>query len=539
MHDHRHVDLRAIAFHAMEKYGFEPEFPRTVVQEVDGLDPAAVVNRGDGIMDLRPLLWSSIDNDDTLDFDQLEYCERGPDDEIHVRVAIADVDAYVKKDSATDRHAAFNGTSVYTGVETFPMLPDKLSKNISSLVPGHDRRAVVIEYAVLPDGSVRGGDIYQAVVRNRAKLVYEEIGAWLEDAGAIPQALREIPGLDEQVRMQHAAAQRLRKLRMEQGALDLDTIEARAVMEDGSVKELVVQRENAARHLIEEFMVAANGVMVNRLGESGVPMIQRVVRIPRYWDRIVQTAAPYGERLPAEPDAKALAEFLARRKEADPETFPDLSLTVVKLLGPGEYMMLDPGAEPVGHFSLAVTDYTHATAPNRRYVDIVNQRLLKSILAKAEVPYSRRELADLSEWLTDRDKSANKVERFMRKAAAAVLLHDRIGESFEAIVTGASEKGTYVRLFEPPAEGRVVLGERGLAVGQKVAVRLKKTDPYNGHIDFERLGGRVAIRSFGRSRSQEVRQRTSRPSAPAETTARQPRGRYRHDGKSSRRPHGR
>jgi exoribonuclease-2 len=499
MHDHRHIDLRAIAFHAMEKYGFEPTFPMKVVQEIDALDPAAIPKSEDGIRDLRPLLWSSIDNDDTLDFDQLEYCERGPDGEIHVKVAIADVDAYVRKDSATDLHAAYNGTSVYTGVETFPMLPDKLSKGISSLLPGHDRRAVVIEYAVLPDGSVRGGEIYQAIVRNRVKLVYEEIGSWLEEVRAIPQALREIPGLDEQLLMQHAAAQRLRKHRMEQGALDLDTIEAQPVMEDGSVKELVVQRENHARHLIEEFMVAANGVMVARLGDADVPMIQRVVRIPRYWDRIVQTAADYGERLPAEPNAKALADFLVRRKVADPEVFPDLSLTVVKLLGPGEYMMLEPGADPVGHFSLAVTDYTHATAPNRRYVDVVNQRLLKSILAKAEAPYSRRELVDLSEWLTDRDKSANKVERFMRKSAAAVLLRDRIGESFEAIVTGASEKGTYVRLFAPPAEGRVVEGERGLLVGQKVTVRLKKTDPYNGHIDFERLGGKGAFRRTRKS----------------------------------------
>ena len=510
MHDHSSIDLKAIAVHAMEKYGFEPEFPKTVMQEVEALDPAAAANSGDGVQDLRHLPWSSIDNDDTLDFDQIEYCGRGRDDEILVKVAIADVDAYVGIDSATDRHAAYNGTSVYTGVETFPMLPDRLSKGMSSLLPGHDRRAVVIEYAVRPDGSVHGGGIYLAVVRNQAKLVYEDIGAWLEEMQPIPRMLAEIPGLEDQVRMQHEAAQRLRKCRMRQGALDLETIEAKTVMENGSVKELVIQSENAARHLIEEFMVAANGVMVARLGEAGVPMIQRIVRIPKYWDRIVQTAASYGRRLPAEPDAKALAAFLDWRKEVDPETFPDLSLTIVKLLGPGEYAMLEPGADPIGHFSLAVTDYTHATAPNRRYVDIVNQRLLKSVLARADVPYSRRDLSHLSEWLTDRDKSANKVERFMRKAAAAVLLRDSIGESFEAIVTGASEKGTYVRLFAPPAEGRVVLGERGLAVGQRVVVRLKRTDPYNGHIDFEHLGGRTGGRRPRQPRHRSARRQGAR-----------------------------
>jgi exoribonuclease R len=288
--------------------------------------------------------------------------------------------------------------------------------------------------------------------------------------------------------LQNEASQLLRKHRREQGALELDTIEAQPVVENGLVKDLVLQKKNLARCLIEEFMVAANGTMVTHLGTAGIPMIQRVVRTPKNWDGIVRTAAMYGERLPSQPDAKALTKFLIRQKEADPERFPDLSLTVVKLLGPGEYMMLEHNTPPTGHFSLAVIDYTHATAPNRRYVDVINQRLIKSVLNREKSPYIIEELVDLSAWLTDREKSSKKVQRFMRKAAAAVLLHNQIGKSFEALVTGASEKGTYVRLITPPAEGRVMRGERGLSVGQKIRVRLLKTDPFNGYIDFERVG---------------------------------------------------
>jgi exoribonuclease-2 len=326
------------------------------------------------------------------------------------------------------------------------------------------------------------------LVCNKAKLVYEEVGDWLEGTSAMPKKVLEVPGLEEQIHLQNEASQLLRKHRREQGALELDTIEAEAVVEDGTVRALVVKRQNMARCVIEEFMVAANGTMVAFLGNAGVPMIQRVVRIPRNWEGIVLTAATYGETLPSEPDAKALAKFLIRQKEADPERFPDLSLTVIKLLGPGEYMMLEPGTPPTGHFALAVIDYTHATAPNRRYVDVINQRLVKSILDKKTSPYSTEELVDQSAYLTDREKGAKKVQRFMRKAAAAVLLQHRIGESFDALVTGASQKGTYVRLISPPAEGRVMRGERGLVVGQKIRVRLLMTDPYNGFIDFECTG---------------------------------------------------
>jgi exoribonuclease-2 len=485
---HLNVDLKAIAWHAMEKYGFTPTFPQPVVQEVRAIHERTFTEEQHDSGDLRHFLWSSIDNSDSMDLDQLEYCERGENGEIQVRVAIADVDVYVRKQSETDQHAAHNGTSVYTGIETFPMLPDRLSKGITSLLPGQDRIAVVIEYAVLPDGSFRPGDVYRALVCNKAKLVYEEIGNWLEGTGPLPHTVQVVPELENQLHLQNEASLLLRGKRREHGALELDTIEAEAIVEEGSVRDLVVKRPNLARCLIEEFMVAANGTMVACLGNAGIPMIQRVVRIPKNWEGIVLTAAACGETLPAEPDAKALAKFLIRQKEADSERFPDLSLTIIKLLGPGEYMMLEPGTPPTGHFALAVIDYTHATAPNRRYVDVINQRLVKSILDKKTSPYSTDELVDQSAYLSDREKGAKKVQRFMRKAAAAVLLQHRIGESFDALVTGASQKGTYVRLISPPAEGRVMRGERGLLVGQKIRVRLLRTDPYNGFIDFECTG---------------------------------------------------
>jgi exoribonuclease-2 len=488
MKTYRPVDLEAIAWHAMEKYGFTPGFPNAVIREVSAINATMLSDEKNTVRDLRMLLWSSIDNVDSMDLDQMEYCERRENDEIHVKVAIADVDHYVTKHSQADRHAAHNGTSVYTGVVTFPMLPDRLSKGISSLLPGLDCRAVVIEYAVCSDGSVRHGDVYRALVANKAKLVYEEAGDWLEGTGPIPPTVRDVAGMEDQIRLQNEAALRLKKYRHEQGALDLETIEARAVVVEGAVKDLVIQKKNMARCIIEEFMVAANGTMVAYLGSAGIPMIQRIVRIPKHWDGIVLTAATYHETLPAEPDARALTAFLTRQKEADPDRFPDLSLTVVKLMGPGEYVPLEPGTPPFGHFGLAVTDYTHSTAPNRRYVDLIIQRLVKSVLDRDTSPYTLDELVDQSAWLTEREKGSKKVERFMRKAAAAVLLKDRIGATFDAFVTGASEKGTYVRLITPPAEGRVMQGERGLRVGQKVCVRLLRTDPYNGYIDFACTG---------------------------------------------------
>jgi exoribonuclease-2 len=487
----RYIDLKTIAGKAMEKYGFEPQFPKPVMEEVDALTDKAPSYEGGRMKDLRSLLWSSIDNIDSMDLDQLEYCERGPNGEIRVMVAVADVDCYVPKQCQTDRHAGHNGTSVYTGIVTFPMLPDKLSKNISSLLPDRDRLAVVAEYTVLPDGSVSPGEVYRALVRNKAKLVYEDLGEWLDGTGSMPPLVRDIQGLKDQIQLQAEAARNLRQKRMELGALDLETIEPQPVLDGETVRDLVVLKPNMARRVIEEFMVAANRTMVFCLGRAGIPMIQRVVRVPKYWDEIVLTAASCGQNLPSSPDVKALASFLRTRKAADPERFPDLSLTIIKLLGPGEYLPLTPGTPPTGHFSMAISDYTHGTAPNRRYVDVINQRLLKSMLEKTPSPYTLDELEDRALWLSDREKGSKKVERYMRKAAAAVLLQDRIGAVFEALVTGASEKGTYVRLISPPAEGRVIRGEKGMWVGQNVNVRLLKTDPYNGFIDFERASGKT------------------------------------------------
>jgi len=482
------IDLKAIARRVMEKYGFIPDFPPEVIRETNALQEETGIDADGGTRDLRFLLWSSIDNFDSEDLDQIEYCEPGRSGEVRVLVAIADVDYFVKQGTCTDRHAGKNGTSVYLGVETFPMLPDRLSKGISSLLPGRDRRAVVIEYAVLPDGSARPGGIYRATVANRVKLVYEEVGDWLEGASPVPGGVSAVPGLEEQIRLQAEVSRRLRSHRMQQGALDLETIEAEPVMEGGTIRGLVVQEQNVARQLIEEFMVAANGTMVHVLGNARVPMIQRIVRVPKNWDGIVETARQYRFRLPRQPDSRALARFLDEQRRPDPERFPDLSLTIVKLMGPGEYVSFVPGDIPIGHFALAVIDYTHSTAPNRRYVDIVNQRILKSVLDRKPVPYPVHDLSRLAGHLTDRDKAAEKAARFMRKVAAAILLHDRIGQTFSAIVTGAADKGTYVRLFDPPAEGRVVQGERGLAVGNKVKVRLISTDPELGYVDFAYVG---------------------------------------------------
>jgi exoribonuclease II len=489
MKNHRHssgeIDLKAIAWHAMEKYGFEPRFPTRVIDDVNAMQERTFADVPADTRDLRGLLWSSIDNHDSQDLDQLEYSERTPDGTIRVLVAIADVDSYVRKHSPTDEYAAHNGTTIYTGVITFPMLPERLSYGITSLLPGKDRMAVIIEFLVRQDGSFSPGDVYRALVCNKAKLVYEEVGAWLEGAGPLPRGVQEVPGLLEQLHLQNEAAQLLRKFRREQGALEFETIEPEVVMEDDRAKGLVALTPNPARALIEEFMVAANGTMVAHLGAAGVPMIQRVVKTPKNWAGIILTAATHGVTLPEEPDAKALAKFLLQEKNADPLHFPDLSLTIIKLMGAGEYLMLEPGATPAGHFALAIIDYTHATAPNRRYVDIINQRQIKAILMEKPGPYSSEDLSDRATWLTDREKASKKVKRFMRKSVAAMLLANSIGKTFDALVTGAADKGTYVRLLAPPAEGRVMKGEHGLLVGQSVRVRLLKTDPYNGFIDFE------------------------------------------------------
>ncbi len=478
----------AIAWETMKKYGLRPQFGNAVMQEAGAIDGDLRNRPRHSTADLRELLWSSIDNIDSMDLDQMEYCEKEANGDIHVQVAIADVDSQVPKGSRIDRHAAFNGASIYLDVATFPMLPLKLSAGITSLLPGKDCLAMVVDYHVLPDGLIRYGTVRRALVENKGKLVYEQVGTWLEGTGPEPENVRAVPGLSEQLKLQHEAARRLRQKRTGQGSLELQTLEAQAVYENGNVRDLLVVEMNAARSLIEEFMVAANRTMMAFLSEAGIPRIERIVRVPKHWDGIVLTAAALGAHLPDQPDVQALARFLLDQKKKDPERFPDLSLTIVKLMGPGEYAMLLPGTAPIGHFALAVTDYTHGTAPNRRYADLVIQRLIKSVLDKAPSPYMPRELEEICTWLTEQEKQSKKAERFMRKAAAAVLLKDKIGKTFIGIVTGASEKGTYVRLLSPPAEGRITEGERGLSVGRKVRVRLTATDPLRGYVDFTYTG---------------------------------------------------
>ncbi len=486
MPDYRNIDLHKIALTVIEKYGFDFVMAKPVLDEINALDPRKLSDGRQGEAgDLRELLWSSIDNTESMDLDQLEYCLRGNNDEIMVKVAIADVDLFVPKNSQTDVYASRNGTSVYTGIDVFPLLPARLSTELTSLLPGTDHYAMVIEFGVFPDGAVTPGAVYRALIRNKAKLIYEEIGDWIEGKTGVPASVEGVPGLKEQLELQDEAAERLSKFRVEQGALEFDTIEAKPVIREEKVVALIIQEKNRARSIIENFMIAANFTMSQFLRSAGVPMIQRVVRVPKNWEGIMKVAAAYHETLPLQPDAKALEQFLHKRKIADPGIFPDLSLTIVKLLGPGEYVMLEPQADSIGHFGLAIMDYIHGTAPNRRYVDVIIQRLLKSVLYKQPCPYTRDELVDCAARCTDRDEAANKVERFMRKAAAAVLLSGRIGESFDAIVTGVSEKGTYARIITPPAEGRVMRGEKGLFIGQKIRVRLIGMDPYKGQIDFE------------------------------------------------------
>lgn len=494
--NHYNIDLNAIAHDAMLRYGFTPVFPQAAIGEVKAIQEELLLkNAQHGVRDLSGLLWSSIDNADSLDLDQLEYCERGPDDEIHVKVAIADVDLFVPKGSHIDAHAADNGNSVYTGVEIFPMLPAHLSTDLSSLRGGVRRMAIVIEFAVLKDGNIRQGNIYRAIVVNKMKLVYEEVGAWLDSKGPQPQAFADILGLEAQVRLQHEAAERLKTFRIEQGALELESLETRAVIENGVLVALVLPQENSAQHLIENFMIAANRTVMDRLGKVGMMSIQRIVRIPKNWQGIVEVAASFHKRLPAEPNARELSRFLIERKMADPLNFPDLSLTIVKLMGPGEYELSEPGKIQIGHFGLAISDYTHATAPNRRYVDLIIQRLIKAVISGKPCPYSRKELVEYAAWCTDRDKSSKKVERFMRKVEAATLLTGRIGEVFDGIVTGVSEKGTYVRLMDPPVEGKVMRGGERMSVGEKVRVTLTDLNPHEGHIDLARVRDRNIIKT--------------------------------------------
>jgi len=476
--------LRDIARRAMLERGLEPDFSPAARAEAEALRGQS--EGGDRtVRDRRDLLWCSIDNDDSRDLDQLTVVvEDGGD--ARVLVAVADVDAAVNKDSALDDHARRNTTSVYTPAQVFPMLPERLSTDLTSLNADADRLALVIDVRVGASGVVAGGDIYRARVRNHAKLAYNAVAAWLEAAGPLPPAAAAVKGLDANLRRQNALAQALRAERHRRGSLGLRTMEARAVFDGDALADLQPDEENRARQLIEDFMIAANGVTARFLDARGIASLRRVLRTPERWDRIVALAAEHGGHLPAAPDAAALAKFLVSRHDADPDGFVDLSLAVVKLLGRGEYVGQRPGAEPPGHFALAVRDYTHSTAPNRRFPDLITQRLLKSALAGHAPAYGADELDELGRHCTEQEDDATKIERQVRKSAAALLLENRIGERFDALVTGASEKGTWVRITRPPVEGRLVRGFERLDVGDHVEVTLKSTDVERGFIDFER-----------------------------------------------------
>ncbi len=470
----------------MMERGFSPDFSPQALAELDGIHGPAT-RADESTRDLRNLLWCSIDNDDSRDLDQLTFAEAMPNGAAKVLVAIADVAALVKKQSILDDHARQNTTSVYTVAETFPMLPERLSTDLTSLNYASDRLAIVIEMVLAGDGSLQSSDLYGAIVRNRAKLAYNSVAAWLEGNGPMPQEIGTVKGLDENLRLQDRVAQKLKALRHLHGALDLETIEARPVFDGDELKDLEADNRNRAKDIIEDFMIAANGVTARYLASKKVTSLRRVVRIPKRWDRIIEIAAERGATLPKEPDAKALGEFLVSAKAADPLRFPDLSLSVIKLLGAGEYVVELPGGSGAGHFGLAVKDYAHSTAPNRRYPDLITQRLLKAAVAGRSRPYETDELEALAKHCTQAEDAAKKVERQVTKSAAAILLESRIGEQFDAIVTGAADKGTWVRLLHPPIEGRLESGLEGMDVGHRLRVQLVRTDVERGYIDFKRV----------------------------------------------------
>ena len=484
----RRDQLRAIAERAMVQRGLLPDFSAAVLAETDAIMTAAA-ETDPSIRDLRGLLWCSIDNDDSRDLDQLTVAEPRPGRMATILVAVSDVDAMVKVGSAIDGHARSNTTSVYTAAGAFPMLPEKLSTDLTSLDESQLRLALVIELAVGADGALAEAEIYRAVVRNQAKLAYSSVAAWLDGKAPAPPRLAAVPGLEEQIRLQDQAAQALKRLRHQHGALSLETLETRPVFEGDVLVDLRPDEKNRAKQLIEDFMIAANGVTARYLDRKGFPPLRRVLRSPDRWDRIVELATRLGGRLGPVPSAPALQEFLTERRQADPEQFPDLSLSVIKLLGSGEYVVEPPGRQGAGHFGLAVRSYSHSTAPNRRFPDLITQRLLKAALAGQPPPYGLDDLNGLARHCTEQEDNAAKVERQVEKSAAALLLASRIGERFDAIVTGASEKGTWVRISQPPVEGKVVRGFEGLDVGDRVRVELAGANVERGFIDFVRLTG--------------------------------------------------
>jgi len=468
----------------MQRQGFEPDFSNEVTAQLASLKdqtPSAPTN---GLRDMRNLLWSSIDNDTSRDLDQIEVTERSSDGAVKVMIGIADVDGFVSKMTPIDQHAARETTTVYTGIRNFPMLPEELSTGITSLLENEDRLSLIIEFVVDSEGNLKTSDVYRALVRNQAQLQYNSVGAWLEAHAAAPQKIRESEELQGQLKLQDDVARKLKNQRLQHGALNLQTDETRPLVLNDKVVDLVKQQRNRATDLIEDFMLAANGVVARFLQD--VSSLRRIVRTPRRWDRIVELAATKNEKLPAQPDSKALNDFLLRQKAADSDHFADLSLAVIKLIGPGEYVLERAGEVSPGHFGLAVQDYTHSTAPNRRFADIVTQRLIKAKLARQPNPYSDDELTAIAANCTQKEDAARKVEREMSKCLAAVAMQSRIGEVFDAIVTGVTDHGTFVRVLKPPLEGLLAQGAHGLDVGDKLRAKLIRTDASKGYIDFAR-----------------------------------------------------
>jgi ribonuclease R len=483
---HRSI-LQRIAHKAMLEKGLLPDFSPAALSELARLQSPATRD-SDAIRDLRDLLWCSIDNDDSLDLDQLTVAQASPDGKVTIMVSVADVDALVKEGSAIDEHAHHNTTSVYTAARIFPMLPEKLSTDLTSLNLNGERLSFVVEMTVAADGSVADSKVYRALVLNHAKLAYNSVAALLDGTGPEPQAISAVKGLEDNIRLQDKTAQSMKIFRHVHGALTLETLEAKPVFDGDQISSLEVEEKNRAKELIEDFMIAANGVTARYLSSKKFPSIRRVVRVPKRWDRIVEIAGQHGFKLPEDPDSKALEEFLVKEKAADPVRFPDLSLSVIKLLGSGEYIAEPPDGDPPGHFGLAVKDYAHSTAPNRRYPDLITQRLLKAAVDGKPLPYNKDELDGLATYCTETEDTVNKVERRVEKSAAALLLENRIGEQFDSIVTGASDKGTWVRLLNIPVEGKLVNGFEGLDVGERVHVQLIETDVDRGFIDFKKVG---------------------------------------------------
>ena len=484
--EHRAI-LQRIAHRAMLQRGLLPDFSAEALAELGGIQSSAET-KDETVRDLRTLMWASIDNDDSRDLDQLTVAEALPGDKVKIFVAVADVDALVNNGSAIDEHARHNTTSVYTAARIFPMLPEKLSTDLTSLNLNEDRLAIVVEMVIGADGSLEDSDINRARVRNHAKLAYNSVAAWLEGHGNLPEAIAAVKGLEENLRLQDRVAQSMKNLRHVHGALSFETVEARPVFDGDEIRGLEIETKNRAKDIIEDFMIGANGVTARYLSSRKISSIRRVVRTPKRWERIVELADEHGFKLPDTPDSKALEEFLTKAKATDPVRFPDLSLAVIKLMGAGEYVAELPGETAPGHFGLAVRDYTHSTAPNRRYTDLITQRLLKAATGGSSSPYTNDELEALAKHCTEEEDAANKVERQVGKSAAALLLESRIGEQFDAIVTGASSKGTWARILAMPVEGRLVHGFEGIDVGNRIRVQLISVDVDRGYIDFKKVG---------------------------------------------------